>query len=588
MDFEPDMDDVARDDPRRQPEAVLVTGMHASGTAMLARIVALLHRAASGGPVDPDAEQFPHVEHSSAVAALNQRILQEIGADWRKPCLLFLKGKSVAQSTALIRDFVRERYLDLAVGVVRSGAAVAPVILEDPSLCLFHDLWSAALRQAGYRVQTILVVRNPLEVAAALKTSHRLGISKSLQAWLHHNLSLLTTAPHDQDLIVVPYAALLQPVGDLTGMLQAGLGWSEPDAADATVATAATAMLDAARREPGIPARVLAQSPLVPSLLKRAHALLSEWPARDSAGRDAEVAELAAAYEDQSLFAGNLLQVTLPAQEQPAAPAIASGAGETRKVLVHYHLFKNAGTSVDAILRRNFGARWINTEFPPPGQANHQEAIRRLILDNPNLAAVSSHTLMPPAPEIDGVEIFPILFVRHPLDRLKSAYEFERKQEAMTAGSKLAKSLDFAGYIRARLAIKGDRSCRDFHAHRLAMAVPTAEGTERERALMALDRLPFVGLVDQFDASMAVLEQRVRAMFPEFRAFEAWENVTKSRERSLEERVAAIREELGEECFALVMEANEGDLAVYERVRGRYASMTRGFDEQVRRNASVV
>ncbi len=111
--------------------------------------------------------------------------------------------------------------------------------------------------------------------------------------------------------------------------------------------------------------------------------------------------------QDQSLFAGNLLQVTLPAAEQAAAPAIASGTGETRKVLVHYHLFKNAGTSVDAILRRNFGARWINTEFPPPGQANHQEAIRRLILDNPTLAAVSSHTLMPPAPEIDGVEIFP-------------------------------------------------------------------------------------------------------------------------------------------------------------------------------------
>ncbi len=154
------------------------------------------------------------MSNTSAVAALNQRILQEVGADWRKPCLLFLKGKSVAQSTALIRDFVRERYLDLAVGVVRSGAAVAPVILEDPSLCLFHDLWSAALRQAGYRVQTILMVRNPLEVAAALKTSHRLGINKTQQAWLHHNLTLLTTAPHNQDLIVVPYAALLQPVSD--------------------------------------------------------------------------------------------------------------------------------------------------------------------------------------------------------------------------------------------------------------------------------------------------------------------------------------------------------------------------------------
>ncbi len=570
MDFEPEMDVVARDDPRRPPAAVLVTGMHASGTALLARVIVLLHQASTGAPVAPGTDPFAYVEHSSAVTALNQRILQEIGADWRKASLLFLRGKSVAESTPPIRASIQERYLDLAMGIVRSGAGAAPAILEDPGLCLLHDLWSAALRQAGYRVLTVLAVRNPLEVAAALKTTHRLAIGKTQQAWVQHNLTLLTTAPRDQDLIVVPYPDLLQPEGGLAGMLGTRLGWPAPDAADATLAAAWAGLLDPARQEPSIPGQVVARSPLVPSLVKRLHALLTEWQARDAEGRDAELAELAAAFVDQSLFAGNLLQVTLPEQEKPAAPAVASGAGETRKVLIHYHMFKNAGTSVDAILRRNFGNRWINTEFPPQGQANHQDAVRWLILDNPNLAAISSHTLMLPAPEIDGVEVFPILFVRHPLDRLKSAYEFERKQEAMTAGSKLAKARDFAGYVRARLAIPGDRSCRDFHAHRLAMAVPVGEGTERERALMALDRLPFVGLVEAFEASAAVLQERVRGMFQEFRAFDVWENSTTARGKPLEVRLDAIREELGEECFALVVAANEADLNLYDRVRQRY------------------
>src|SRR5262249_10894079 len=156
------------------------------------------------------------------------------------------------------------------------------------------------------------------------------------------------------------------------------------------------------------------------------------------------------------------------------------------------------------------------TEFPPRGQADHQQAVRRLILDNPNLAALSSHTLTLPVPEIEGVEIFPILFVRHPLDRLKSAYEFERQQEAVTVGSELAKGRDVGGYIKARLVVPGDRACRDFQVYRLAMAVPVAEGTERERALMALDRLPFVGLVEAFGASVAALQERVRALLPGF------------------------------------------------------------------------
>ena len=172
------------------------------------------------------------------------------------------------------------------------------------------------------------------------------------------------------------------------------------------------------------------------------------------------------------------------------------------------------------------------------------------------------------------MEIFPILFVRHPLDRLKSAYEFERKQGGANFGARLARENDFAGYIRGRLAVPRDRSCRDFHVQRLAMAVPVQEGTERKRALMALDRLPFVGLVEAFAASAEVLQEGVRRMFPDFQSFESWENSGRPRERSLEQRLDAIRRELGEECFALVMEVNKDDVALYNSARRRYQAAT--------------
>jgi hypothetical protein len=41
-----------------------------------------------------------------------------------------------------------------------------------------------------------------------------------------------------------------------------------------------------------------------------------------------------------------------------------------RTIILHYHLFKNAGTSVDAILKRNFGDKWVTSEFPPMGGNN--------------------------------------------------------------------------------------------------------------------------------------------------------------------------------------------------------------------------
>src|SRR5437868_7618552 len=116
----------------------------------------------------------------------------------------------------------------------------------------------------------------------------------------------------------------------------------------------------------------------------------------------------------------------------------------------------------------------------------------------PHSAALSSHTLLLPPPEIPEAEIIPVIFIRHPLDRLKSAYLFEREQRADTVGVRLARENDFAGYLRARLEIPGDRSCRTFQTHRLAMAEPGNGDTELARALRAFDRLPLVRAAEAF------------------------------------------------------------------------------------------
>ena len=249
-----------------------------------------------------------------------------------------------------------------------------------------------------------------------------------------------------------------------------------------------------------------------------------------------------------------------------------SGAGldahaPRRPIIIHYHLFKNAGTSVDAILRQNFGAAWTSREYPP---RSTPDAAREFLLANPHITALSSHTLPLPPPAIPDAEILPILFIRHPLDRLKSAYLFERDQQADTEGSRLARQHDFAGYLRARLAIPGDRSCRNFHAYRLAMAEPADSGSESERALRTFERLPFIGSVEAFDQSLAALEGMVKPWFPEFRVFHARENVSRA-PSSIEDRLAQLEAELGAETFEIVVAANADDLELYRRALARHA-----------------
>jgi hypothetical protein len=226
-----------------------------------------------------------------------------------------------------------------------------------------------------------------------------------------------------------------------------------------------------------------------------------------------------------------------------------------RTIILHYHLFKNAGTSVDAILKRNFPGRWVTREFPGMGD-NNTALVEDWIRETPDAIAYSSHTMLGPIPQVEGVRVVSVLLLRDPIERIKSAYRFERTQQADTWGAKLAQEHDFEGYVRARLARPGDRQCRNFQTHRLAALMP-GEGTELERAKRALDALTVVGRVEAFDAAMARLAAGVADAHPGF-AYQAVKANTSAGKEDVE-----MSEELG----AMLRETNGGDLQIL-RVKG--------------------
>ncbi|HSV68814.1 MAG TPA: hypothetical protein VLI72_01780 [Methylibium sp.] len=241
-----------------------------------------------------------------------------------------------------------------------------------------------------------------------------------------------------------------------------------------------------------------------------------------------------------------------------------------RKVILHYHLFKNAGTSVDELLKRNFGARWVTREFNGGAPAAHRAELARWLADERDAVAFSSHTAQLPPPAPAGVECFPLLFVRHPIDRIASAYAFETKQGGGGFGAVLARNTTLAGYIEVRLSLGHDRQCRNFHVTRLAQMFPADSGDELSRALRAIETLPFVGLVEAFDTSVERMAAWLTPHFAGFRAASVAKNVTRDRSVPLADRLAALRTEVGEALWGQLLEANRDDLAVYEAIAARY------------------
>ena len=133
----------------------------------------------------------------------------------------------------------------------------------------------------------------------------------------------------------------------------------------------------------------------------------------------------------------------------------------------------------------------------------------------------------------------------------------------------MANEFDFPTYVITRLANPRDRFCRNAQTWRLAVGTRPDFGSMLERALCTAERLPFVGCVEAFDASVQVLQRLFAPHFPEFRTFAAYENVLRPG-KTLDERLADIKGELGHALYDELVAANTDDLTLHREILARY------------------
>lgn len=246
-----------------------------------------------------------------------------------------------------------------------------------------------------------------------------------------------------------------------------------------------------------------------------------------------------------------------------------------RVVVFHFHLFKNAGTSIDAILEKNFGDKLVNKEFKfYPYEENIKQVIEWIKSEEDKIA-FSSHTarLFPfELLEKEGIKIIPIIFVRHPIIRIQSAYLFEReKQKNIEAlDPVIARNTTLRGYVEIRWHLPDDYQCENFHVHRLSDYFFKEKGDILDKAIKTVELLPVVGLVEEFEKSIKKYEGIIKQYFPKFEAEVVRKNVSFDPSLSVKERLNKIKEEVGEEFYEKMLEKNRADLILWELLRRRY------------------
>ena len=241
-----------------------------------------------------------------------------------------------------------------------------------------------------------------------------------------------------------------------------------------------------------------------------------------------------------------------------------------RKVILHAHIFKNAGTSIDNILQHNFQSKFIDHRESDQLAAGKQQYLEEFLRRHPGILAFASHHLPLPLTSTQEFEFSIVMMLRHPVVRASSAYRFERNQRVDNRSADAAKRYNFADYVRWHLDL-GSKMFFNYFIRYCTSTIlePLSEELRLKYALLESERFSLLGIVEQFDKSMSVMQQNLAKNNINLTLIESKKNVTDQSSGGLEEKLARIEAEVGEELFSILYEHNKEDLLFYEHALQR-------------------
>src|SRR3984957_17965365 len=162
-------------------QAIVVLGMHRSGTSALAGVLCGLGAAAPKKTLmGPHPCNQKGLFEALGLAQAHDEFLAAAGScwhDWRKFDLQWARSKAAAQHSAKIRTVLTEEFGDEPM-----------IVLKDPRICRFVPYTLSLLADLNVNAVAVLPVRNPLEVALSLQRRDNFAVPKSMMLWLRHVL----------------------------------------------------------------------------------------------------------------------------------------------------------------------------------------------------------------------------------------------------------------------------------------------------------------------------------------------------------------------------------------------------------------
>ncbi|MFW6028293.1 MAG: hypothetical protein ACOC9Q_02080 [bacterium] len=166
--------------PNVGKSAVVIAGMHRSGTSVVARTLSLLGCSLPQTLVGPSRNNERGYWESRAVVDMNDEILASAGLSW---------DDWEPVNAAWFRSPVAADFRSRAHDVLAAEFGTSRLfVLKDPRIARLLPFWTEVLDGFGATQLVVCPLRNPLEVAASLEARNQVDASIGHLLWLRHVL----------------------------------------------------------------------------------------------------------------------------------------------------------------------------------------------------------------------------------------------------------------------------------------------------------------------------------------------------------------------------------------------------------------
>lgn len=235
-----------------------------------------------------------------------------------------------------------------------------------------------------------------------------------------------------------------------------------------------------------------------------------------------------------------------------------------RRVLLHRHIFKNGGQTLERMLQLSFGDRFLKSEV------THAE-LRRVLDKKPDIVAVSSHNLRPPSTWIGDIQQHDLVMLRDPWERLISIWRYLRLVEKTP--SDMA-ALPIKAGLHEFLYAMLNKTPWHVYDHQVAFLSRQVNGWARPSSgeLASIQRfLPLVdglGVLDLWEESLRTAERRLCEFFPELVLFTLQrDNASAVEVLGRDQARKMVRDTCGWRFYQEIAQAVQGDSFLVQSAR---------------------